>query len=370
MRAVGVFQPERDRRDQPADVRELEHVQVLLGPEQGRIDAGLLEFLEQRLVFLAVAREHRRLVEAVVEILELGEAVDAFGQPRVTFLARGLRQRLPFGLGLGFLDGRVARIELEPADRVDGDVDMVDAVEPAAPEPVEVDAARVLHRAEEVGRGGALEHPAAGVGPEGMVEGFPAEDVLAEDGEGGRGLAVGVGPEIDDGLRVRHRGHAVLAAHVVDQAAAVAPGLPMVLPFGFGERFKEGVEAFVHPGPLTLVAVDDHREVVVADLMDDHADERMLGAFGVGAVLLRPRAVEADHGILHAADGAVDGPGHGVGVVEGEPRVDLDRVGDRVGGVFVPERHAFLRVEGHRHDRLAVHLGACDGHGVPDELAG
>ena len=52
------------------------------------------------------------------------------------------------------------------------------------------------------------------------------------------------------------------------------------------------------------------------------------------------------------------------------PGVDLDGVGDGVGGVSVPERHAFLRVEGHRHHRLAVHLGARDGHGVPDELTG
>ena len=247
---------------------------------------------------------------------------------------------------------------------------MVDAVEPAAPEPVEVDAAGVLHRAEEVGRGGALEHPAAGVGLEGVVEGFPAEDVLAEDGEGGGRLAVGVGSEVDDGLRVRHRGDAVLAAHVVDQAAAVAPRLPLVLPLGFGERFEEGVQALVHPGPLTFVAIDDHREVIVSDLMDDHADERVLGAFRVGAVRFRPRTVEADHRILHAADGAVDGPGHRVGVVEGVPGVDLDRVGDGVGGILIPERHAFLGVEGHRHHRLAVHLGAGDGHGVPDELAG
>ena len=104
--------------------------------------------------------------------------------------------------------------------------------------------------------------------------------------------------------------------------------------------------------------------------MDDHADEGVLGPFRVRAVRFRPRSVEADHRVLHAADGAVDGPGHRIGVVEGVPGVDLDRVGDGVGGVLVPERHAFLRIKGHRHHRLSVHLGARDGHGVPDELAG
>ena len=319
-------------------------------------------------MLLLVTGQHRRLVVAVVEVLQLGEAVDALGHGRVTLPAQGLGQGLAFGLGLGFFHRRVARIQLEPADLVDGDVDMVDAVEPPAPEPVEVDAARVLHRAEEVGRGGTLEHPPAGVGLEGVVERLAPEHVLAEDLQGGGRLAVGVGSEVDDGFGIGHRGHPVLTAHVVDQPAAIAPGFPLVFPLGLGERLEERIEAFVHPRPLTLVAIDDHREVVVADLVDDDSDERVFRPLGVGAVRFGPRAVEADHGVFHAADGAVDGPCHRVGVIEGMPREDLDGVGHGVGRILVPERHALLGVEGHRHDGSSVHLGACDGHGVPDEL--
>ena len=257
-------------------------------------------------MLLLVAGQHRRLVVAVVEVLQLGEAVDALGQGSVTLSAQSLGQGFALGLGLGFLHGRITTVQLEPADLVDGDVDMVDAVEPSAPEPVEVDAAGVFHRAEEVGRCGSLEHPAAGVGLEGVVERLASEHVLAEDLEGGGRLTVSIGSEVDDGFGISHRGHPVLAAHVVDQPAAIASGFPLVFPFCLGEGLEERVEPFVHPRPLAFVAIDDHREVVVADLVDDDSDERVFRPLGVGAVRFGPRAVEADHGIFHAADGAVD----------------------------------------------------------------
>ena len=44
---------------------------------------------------------------------------------------------------------------------------------------------------------------------------------------------------------------------------AAARGKSFV-PLLLGQELEEGVQALVHPGPLALVGVDDHREVVVA----------------------------------------------------------------------------------------------------------
>ena len=183
---------------------------------------------------------------------------------------------------------------------------MIDAVEPSAPEPIQVDAARVFHRSKEVGRGRTFEHPALGVGLEGVIEGLPAEDVFTQDIERHRGLAVGIGAEVGDGLGVGHHRYAFFSAHGFGHPAVVAARLPVVFPFGLSEGFHEGVEAFVHPSPLALIAVYDHWEVIVTDFVDDDADERILRAFGIGAVLFGARAVEADHRVFHTADGAVD----------------------------------------------------------------
>ena len=367
--AVGVFQAQRDRRDQSADVAQFDDVDVVLGPQQCRVDAGLLQLLDQRLILLLVAGQHRGLVVAVVEVLQFREPVDPLRDGGVAFGAERLRQGVLLRLRLGLLDGGIARVELQPLHLVDRDVDMVRAVEPAAPEPVQVDPAGVLHRAEEVGGRRTLEHPAARIGLERVVEGLTSEHIFPQDVQRGRRLSVGVRSQVQDRLRIGHHRHPFRLAHVVGHRAIVPARLPLVLPFRLSERLHERVDALVHPGPLAFVAVDDHREVIVPDLVDDHADERVFRALGVGAVLLRPRPVEADHRVFHSADGAVDRPGDRVGVGEGEPVVDFDGVGDGVGRILVPERHAFLGVERHRHDRLAVDLRARDRHRVPDELA-
>ena len=275
--------------------------------------------------------------------------------------------------GAGFLDGGVAGVEGVGADGVEGEVDVVVGVEPAAPEPVEVDAAGVFHGAEEVGGVGAFEGPALGVGFEGVVEEFAAEDGFAEEVEGDGGFAVGVGAELSDGFAVGHDGDLAVAGHVANHVTGFGAARGVVFfPLLFGEGLHEGVEAFVHPGPLALVGVDDHGEVVVADFVDDDGDEGVFGGAAVGAVFGGAGAVEADHGVFHAADGAVDGLGDGVGIREGVFRINIERVDDGVGGVFRPERLGFVRVERHRHDGLFGVGGGVVGraHGVPDEFTG
>ena len=96
---------------------------------------------------------------------------------------------------------------------------MLGGVEPGMPEPVEVDAGGIFHGSEEVGRFGALEHPAGAEFAEGLVKDFAAENGFAKDGESGGWFAVGVGAELEDGLGVGHDGALGAAGHVADDLA-------------------------------------------------------------------------------------------------------------------------------------------------------
>ena len=73
-------------------------------------------------------------------------------------IARDDHRRRLVGLRLTqtrIVDVRVFRIEAELPCSIDADVDVIRGVEPAAPEPVEIDAGCLFHRAEEVRRGEA-----------------------------------------------------------------------------------------------------------------------------------------------------------------------------------------------------------------------
>ena len=139
---------------------------------------------------------------------------------------------------------------------------------------------------------------------------------------------------------------------------------------------EEGVDAFVHPGPLALIAIHGHGEVDVADLVDYHADEELFLPSGVGAVPvlvgIGAGAVEGDHGVFHAPHGAVNGLGRGIGVGEAVAGVDLHGMDHRFRGVAGPERFPFLRVEGHGHDLIRGDALAVLGIAlrIPDEFSG
>ena len=245
---------------------------------------------------------------------------------------------------------------------------MVVGVEPPTPEPIEVHAGRIFHRPEQVGRGGALEGPAAAVLLEGEIEELPAHHGLPQDVEGGGRLAVGVGAKLEDAFRVGHDGGNPLriTTHVArDLPGWSTAGWVVPVELLFGEVLHEGVQAFVHPRPLALIGVDDHRVEVVAHLVDDHGDHAVLGASAVGAVGLRASAVEADHRVLHADPLRVDADGHGVGVLAGEFAVGQQRLGHGLRAVLFPERIALLGVVAHGQRRAVLEF---NGHGVPDEL--
>ena len=84
---------------------------------------------------------------------------------------------------------------------------------------------------------------------------------------------------------------------------------------------QECLQPFIHLRPFTFVGADDHREPLMTQLVRGHAEQP------TAAGLVR---AEHDHRILHAADGAVDGPGH--------------RVADGQGVQHVPNQNADVMI--------------------------
>ena len=348
-------------------------------PHDREVERAILDRLEHRAIVLlqprheplepaAIVVGHLELVEATVEVEEFWIAgapprqvgVALAGPARPLRRAFGLQDRLEH-VGIARLDGEVHH----PLGR---DVDVSGGVEPVAPEPVEVDPARVVHGSEEVARLRTPERPALAVGPERMVEEFTTHDRLSKHVQRDGRLGIGVVALLDDRLAMAHDRTLPLADHVVhDVVGLAALGPRIVLPGLHREELHERVQPLVHPGPLTLVGVDDHREPEVTDLVDDHADQPPLGPLGVGAVRLRPRAVEADHRVLHPADRAVHADRDGIRVRDAVLGIDLEGMGDRLGRIEAPERLALVGPETHRHRHVAVGTGDLDAPGVPDE---
>jgi hypothetical protein len=140
----------------------------------------------------------------------------------------------------------------------------------------------------------------------------------------------------------------------------------VLVPFLLRQILHKRVESLVHPRPLALVRIDDHGEEVVAHFVDDHPDHAILDALGVGAILLGPSEVEADHRVFHADGVRMDRYGHGIGIVNGVLGIDLQRVFHRAGAVLFPQRIALFRVIAHGHHLLATDVHR---HRIPDEFS-
>ena len=166
-------------------------------------------------------------------------------------------------------------------DVFDGNIGVLDTVKPAAPKPIKILSAGVFHRAEKIGGRGALEHPAARVLFEGVIELLAAEHAFAQDVEREGGFGVGVVAGALEGVGAGHNWHFVWGLQVTEQTTHSrrhdTRGI-VGLPFLFSEKLKERVKALIHPHPLALVGVNNHREPIVAHFMDDHGDESVLGA--------------------------------------------------------------------------------------------
>src|SRR5258708_16376602 len=131
----------------------------------------------------------------------------------------------------------------------------------------------------------------------------------------------------------------------------------------FGEVFHKRVEPFIHPGPLSLIAVDDYGEEVVPYFMDHDAQHSVLRRFAIAAIFFRPAIVEADHGIFHPIGGF-----HALRyrVREGyrEMRIGFDRMGNGLGRELPVQGISFFTIVAHTHYFLSFYIG---GHSVHDE---
>ena len=214
-----------------------------------------------------------------------------------------------------------------------------------------------------------MERPSLAVLLERKVKELAAHDGFTQNVECGSRLAVGVVAKLVYTLGIGHDGRnvALITFHVIGNVACRATTRGVVaVPLLLGEVLAEGVEAFVHPGPLALIGIDDHRKEVVAYLVDDHRDHAVFGALGVGAIGFRTTAVEADHRVLHPDPLAVYRNGYRIWIVDGVGAVAAQGVRYGLGAVLLPQRIALLGVVAHGQWSLVTYLYA---HGVPDELA-
>ena len=242
---------------------------------------------------------------------------------------------------------------------------MIGAVKPAAPKPIKILPAGIFHGPEKIRRCRPLKGPAAGVLFEGIIELLSAEHTLTQNIERERGFGVGVVAGALQGIGAGHDRHFVFLFEIIHQPTNAlghhARGI-ILLPFLFGEELHERIEALIHPHPLTLIGIDDHRKPVVAHLVNDDADEPILRALGIGAVLFRTRPLPADHRVLHAADRGIHRDRHRIRIVKCVPRKNFHRVRHRMRAIPAPERFTFLRPIAHAHDLFPVEIHA---HGVP-----
>ena len=190
---------------------------------------------------------------------------------------------------------------------------MVGGVKPATPEPVQINPRSFFHGAKKVIRRGPLEFPAPGVFLESKVKFFAPQHSFAQDHQRGGGFAIGVVAKLQQRLRVGHDRDLVVAQHVGgDHFGIAATPFHVFVPLHAGLKFQKRVETLIHPGPLPLIGVDDHRKPVVPDFVDHHTDQAVLGALGIGQfaglfIFDGSRPVEGDHRVFHAPDRSVDG---------------------------------------------------------------
>ena len=158
----------------------------------------------------------------------------------------------------------------------------------------------------------------------------------------------------------------IRALHIRDdQFRFPSLGRVVLLPFLFGKVLQEGIETLIHPGPLPLVAIDDHRKIVVTYFMDDDRNQVVFGRRGISPIFARSWAVETDHRIFHAPDRPIDADRDGIGVIERVATVDIQRMDDRVRRVLAPKRLAFVGVIAHGDHFVVIDTMAL---GIPDKL--
>ena len=127
--------------DQPAEVLQLDDREVQVDIEQLTLPG--LEFSEHLLELLHIKWHHVQLVVLVVKVQQLRESIGTLGQLLIALVTQRLGLGVALGAIQGLVDARIAGLERQMGEALDGDVAVVGGVEPAAPEPVEIDGAGV-----------------------------------------------------------------------------------------------------------------------------------------------------------------------------------------------------------------------------------
>ena len=356
-----------DRHHQSTDVLEANDIEIR-GPLQQRT-FFVVERFKHLLKRLASRFLNGELVVigTVVEILQARLPIGSLREFRIALLAE---RRLSVGpllsLALGLLI-RITTVDLIKANAIDRYINMVGAVKPASPKPIEVDTRRVFHRAKKVRGRRPLEFPTSGVFAKGKVKQLTSEDGFAKNVQRRRRFGIGIGAKLEDFFAAGHDRALVVTPHVRHDLFRITPPRRiLVFPLLLRQVLQERIDPLIHPGPLSLVAVYDHGEKVVANLVDDHRDQAVFRRLAVGTIRFRSWTVEADHRIFHPIHRTVDANGHRIGILERVAPVDLQGVGNGLGGILAPERFGFIGIVRHRHHGLVADL---DSPGIPDELA-
>ena len=111
----------------------------------------------------------------------------------------------------------------------------------------------------------------------------------------------------------------------------------------------------------------------MTNLVNHHADEEALFRHRIGprAIILqgRARAVKRDHRVFHPAHRSVDRLRSWVRIIKREPVIDVHRVDNGRGGIFLPQLSALFRIEGHRHNRFILSARLFEALSVPSKLS-
>ena len=197
---------------------------------------------------------------------------------------------------------------------------MLSCVEPTSPEPIQVYCTRIFHGTEEILWSRMSERPSSAILFERIVEQLSAHNGFTHDVQSGCRLSVSIVSKLINAFRVGHnRRHLrFVALHVIYNVSCwTATNREFTIPFFFCEVFAKGVQSFVHPSPLTLVAVDNHREEVVSHFVNDHRQHSCFCSFAIRSVCFRSSAVETDHRVFHANPFRVNANGNGIRIVYG-----------------------------------------------------
>ena len=205
---------------------------------------------------------------------------------------------------------------------------MVSGIKPAPPEPVEINAGSFFHGAEKVCRCRSFECPQSRIFFERKIKELAPHNRFSQNIDGSRRFRVRVGTQAEHTVGLRHDRNLILRFHVVSDVSWLhAPG-NFRIPLTSRYRIEVTVEPLIHPGPLPLIRVDDHRKVEVSNLMNHDTNQEPLlrERIGAGTVFLKlcPRPVESYHRVLHTAyKSDIDRLRGWIGVIKRKPAVYL-----------------------------------------------